>query len=175
MSARRLSARKLQPEPGIPAAPAVQDNSLQDGRLQDGHRTDGAVDTLARTLWGEARGETVRAMEALAALVVNRVRRARERGGWWWGGDVVAVCRKPGQFACWDAGVPERDGLLAVAPDDPAFAACQRIARRAVAGQLADPTGGATRVHRAGENPDWAQGRSACAEFGTLLFYNDVE
>ncbi|MBP2293084.1 cell wall hydrolase [Azospirillum rugosum] len=154
-----MSARSLRPEPTISAASVLQDNS----------RSGEAVDTLARTLWSDARGEPVRAMEALAALVMNRVRRARERGGWWWGGDVVAVCRKPGQFGGWNGG---RD---AVTSDDPAFAACRRIARRAVAGQLADPTFGATHVHRAGESPDWAHGRSACAEFGTLLFYNDVE
>lgn len=162
-----MSARALTPEPGPLAAVAA--------RAPQGNRVDDAVDTLARTLWGEARGESVRAMEAVAALVMNRVRRARERGGWWWGGDVVSVCRKPDQFACWAVGAPEQAGLQAVTPADPVFAVCQRIARRAVAGLLADPTGGATHLHKAGETPDWAQGRCACAEFGTLLFYNDVE
>ncbi|WP_448204186.1 cell wall hydrolase [Azospirillum sp. sgz302134] len=152
-------------------APAVPPSETPPVR----RRPDDAVDTLARTLWGEARGEPVRAMEGVAAVVMNRVRRARERGGWWWGGDVVSVCRKPGQFACWDPDNADRAALLAVTPADPVFAIALRIARRANAGLLPDPTGGATHVHRTGETPDWARDRCACAEIGNRLFYNDVE
>lgn len=39
-----------------------------------------AADVLARTLYGEARGESVRGKEAVAAVVMNRVRRARAAG-----------------------------------------------------------------------------------------------
>lgn len=159
-----MRARVLKPEPGpvaLPRGPSV------DAPGQ-------AVDTLARTLWGEARGESVRAMEAVAAVVMNCVSRARDQGGWW-GNDVVAVCRLPGQFPCWDPDAPGRLGLLSVTAADPVFAAAQRIARRAVAGLLDDPTGGATHLHRAGANPQWAQGRSVCAEIGGFQFYDDVE
>ncbi|AWJ88947.1 cell wall hydrolase [Azospirillum baldaniorum] len=160
-----MRARVLKPEPGS-AVPPQGPSADPPGQ---------AVDTLARTLWGEARGESVRAMEAVAAVVMNRVSRARDQGGWWWGNDVVAVCRLPGQFPCWDPDAPGRLGLLSVTAADPVFAAAQRIARRAVAGLLDDPTGGATHLHRAGANPQWAQGRSVCAEIGGLQFYDDVE
>lgn len=133
------------------------------------------VDTLARTIWGEARGEPVRGMEAVAAVVVNRVAVARSRGGHWWGGDVIAVCRKPYQFSCWNANDPNRPRLLAVTPDDPIFRTCLRIARRAVAGVLDDPTGGATHYHAVGISPRWAAGHVPCAEIGRHLFYKDVE
>jgi len=156
-----MRARALRPEPGaVPPAVAVSED---------------AVDVLARTLWGEARGESVRGIEAVAAVVMNRVRRARERGGWWWGGDVVSVCRKPLQFSCWNPDDPNRAKLLAVTPADPVFATCLRTARRAVAGLLPDPTEGATHYHRTGIHPAWAQGRCACVEIGRHLFYNDVE
>ena len=168
MSARAL---KAEPEPTSDPGAAVPISAVADGPTP----ADDAVDTLARTLWGMARGEPVRAMEAVAAVVMNRVRRARDRGGWWWGGDVVSVCRKPGQFACWNPDAPDRAALAAVTSADPAFAAGLRIARRAVAGLLPDPTQGATHCHGAGGDPDWAHGRCACAEIGTLLFYNDVE
>lgn len=36
-----------------------------------------AIDTLARTIWGEARGESQTGQEAVANVVVNRVRRRR--------------------------------------------------------------------------------------------------
>ena len=140
-----------------------------------GGPTEEAVDTLARTLWGEARGEPVRGIEAVAAVVVNRVRRAERRGGHWWGGSIVAVCRKPYQFSCWNANDPNRAKLLAVTAADPVFATCLRVARRAVAGLLPDPTGGATHYHRLGLHPSWATGHSPCAEIGRHLFYDGVE
>ena len=61
------------------------------------------IDTLARTIYGEARGEPIRGKEAVAAVVLNRVGRAMERGGWWWGSSVAEVCRRPWQFSCWNA------------------------------------------------------------------------
>lgn len=134
-----------------------------------------SVQILARTLWGEARGEAVRGQEAVAAVILNRVAVARRRGGWWWGSDVAAVCRKPWQFSCWNAKDPNRAKLLAVTEADPAFAACLRIARRAMAGTIADPTGGATHYHTLDTHPAWATGRVPCAQIGNHLFYKDVE
>lgn len=134
-----------------------------------------AVDVLARTLWGEARGESVRGKEAVAAVVINRVRRARARGGYWWGGSVVEVCRRPWQFSCWNDGDPNATKCAAVTVEDRNFRACLRIARRAVAGVLDDPTGGATHYHHRAVVPPWTRGRVPSAEIGNHLFYNDVE
>lgn len=134
-----------------------------------------AVDTLARTLYGEARGELVRGKEAVAAVVMNRVRRAMERGGYWWGADVVGVCRKPWQFACWNENDPNRKKIEAVGRDNRNFQSCIRIARRAVSGTLKDPTGGATHYHATGQTPPWARDREPSAVIGGHKFYNDVE
>ena len=54
---------------------------------------------------------------------------------------------------------------------DAALAICRRIAARALAGGLPDPTGGATHVHDAAVLPGWALGRPAAAEIGGLCFY----
>ena len=51
------------------------------------------------------------------------------------------------------------------------FTTCLRIARRAVAGLLEDPTGGATRYHDRSTLPDWTSGREPTAEIGNRLFY----
>jgi spore germination cell wall hydrolase CwlJ-like protein len=128
------------------------------------------ADILARTLWGEARGESVRGIEAVAAVVVNRVRR-----GGWWGNSVETVCRKPMQFSCWNAGDPNRAKLEQVDESDRQFRICLRIARRAIAGRVDDPTGGATHYHVRGLLPAWAREREPSAEIGNHLFYNDVE
>lgn len=133
------------------------------------------VDTLARTVYGEARGEPVRGKEAVAAVVMNRVARAMERGGWWWGSSVVDVCRRPFQFSCWNAGDPNRAKVERADESDREFASCVRIARRAVSGALDDPTFGATHYHAKGAAPPWAAGREPSAVVGRHKFYNDVE
>lgn len=135
-----------------------------------------AADVLARTLWGEARGEKVRGIEAVAAVVMNRVRRAQNRGGrYWWGNSIQQVCQKPWQFSCWNPGDPNRAKLEQVSEQDRTFRICLRVARRAAAGVLDDPTGGATHYHTQNVAPPWARGRTPSASIGNHLFYNDVE
>lgn len=128
------------------------------------------ADILARTLWGEARGEPVRGIEAVAAVVMNRVRH-----GGWWGNSVETVCRKPMQFSCWNPTDPNRAKLERVNEEDRIFRVCIRVARRAIAGSVDDPTRGATHYHIRGLLPAWAHGHEPSSEIGNHLFYNDVE
>lgn len=132
------------------------------------------VDVLARTLYGEARGEPVRGKEAIAAVVVNRVAVAQRRGGHWWGDTVARVCLAEKQFACWNPGDPNREKLLSATRQSPGMAVCLRIARRACKGLLDDPTDGATHYHANHITPRWAEGHAACAAIGNHLFYRDI-
>lgn len=70
---------------------------------------DKEIDLLARTAWGEARGEGVSGMQAVINVVQNRV----ARGGWW-GATIEDVVLKPWQFSAWNANDPNRAKLLAV-------------------------------------------------------------
>lgn len=134
------------------------------------------TDTLARTIYGEARGELVRGQEAVAAVVINRVRRARVRGGrYWWGATIEEVCHKPWQFSCWNPNDPNREKIRTVTAENRTFQTCLRVARRAVSGTLKDATGGATHYHALGAAPVWARRLAPCAEIGRHQFYNDVE
>ncbi len=156
-----------------PVAKAVPGLATRSTRAS---RADRTVDVLARTIYGEARGELVRGKEAVAAVVINRVRRARARGGqFWWGNDIESVCLKPYQFSCWNPGDPNRSKIEAVGRDNRVFQSCLRVARRAVSGTLKDPTGGATHYHVNSIFPPWARGKAACAEIGAHHFYNDIE
>ena len=138
--------------------------------------TDRAADILARTIYGEARGEPVRGKEAVAAVVMNRVRRARAAGRtYWWGATVEDVCRRPWQFACWNDSDPNRQKVERVDADNRVFQTCQRIARRAVSGTLSDPTEGATHYHAKSVSPPWARGKAPSAEIGGHVFYAEVE
>ncbi|MBX3454830.1 cell wall hydrolase [Ferrovibrio sp.] len=139
-------------------------------REQAGHAArEREIDVLARTLWGEARGEGEAGMAAVAAVIVNRARRPG-----WWGRDIVEVCLRPWQFSCWNAGDPNRDKLLRVGAIDNSFAAALRIARLALAGALPDPTHGATHYHAADILPGWARGHEPCARIGRHVFYDHI-
>lgn len=134
------------------------------------------VDILARTIYGEARGEPVRGKEAVAAVIINRVRRAERRGGrYWWGHDVVSVCHKAWQFSCWNGNDPNREKILSVSDSNKTFQTCLRVARRAIGGGLEDTTDGATHYHAKTVSPPWAKRKSPSAEIGNHLFYNSVE
>ncbi|NVK19345.1 MAG: cell wall hydrolase [Methylocystaceae bacterium] len=133
-----------------------------------------AIDTLARTLYGEARGEKVRGIEAVASVIINRVEKAIKRGGYWWGNDVEKVCLRPWQFSCWNVNDPNREKILEIDASNKVFATCLRIARRAVFGALKDPTDGATHYHRNGLLPAWARQQIPCTEIGHHVFYKDI-
>lgn len=133
------------------------------------------VDTLARTLWGEARGEGPQGMEAVACVILNRVHVAQAKGGYWWGSDIISVCQKPYQFSCWNRSDPNYKQLQAVTEKDIHYATAVRIARRAVAETLADTTGGATHYHAKYVSPDWASGQKPTAIIGNHIFYKLIE
>ena len=131
------------------------------------HPHEATAEILALTLWGEAAERPVRAIEALAALVMNRVRAGLPH----WGQGVAGVCRAPFQFPCWNRNHPRFAALAGIPPGDAALAICRRIAARAIAGSLPDPTGGATHFPDAAALPGWALGRPAAAEIGGFCFY----
>ena len=58
--------------------------------------SNGEVLMLARTIFGEARSETRKGMEAVADVVMNRVRKK------FFGSTVEGVCQFPSQFTCWN-------------------------------------------------------------------------
>lgn len=147
--------------PGDPALPAREAMARE---ARD-------IDILARTIWGEARGESVRGMEAVAAVILNRARISDAKGGFWWGRGIAEICQKPFQFSCWNPNDPNRNKLLSVGADDRHFAIALRIATRAVRGALGDPTGGAEHYHARAILPDWARGRERSAAIGGHIFY----
>lgn len=132
------------------------------------------IDTLARTIWGEARGEGIPGMEAVASVVMNRVKADLGKDGRpdWWGEGIEGVCRKKWQFSCWNGNDPNLGKLILVkASEDPHFAAALEIAERAAAGRLIDRTGGATHYHTKSSRPKWAEGQTPTATIGWHLFY----
>jgi len=127
------------------------------------------LDTFARTLWGEARGDGTRGMEAVAAVIMNRVRSRR------YPSKVAAVCLQKYQFSVWLEGDPNFPKMLAVTVADPNFVKARSIALRAMSGTLGDPTGGALHYYaKYIEPPYWADGATETAHIGKHIFLTGV-
>lgn len=127
------------------------------------------VDTLARTAWGEARGEGREGMQAVCNVVMNRVKR-----GGWYGATPKEVCLKKNQFSCWNSNDPNYKKLLAVTDSDSQFALAKTLAALAVAGQLPDITNGATNYLALGslsKVPSWSKNMKQVASIGNHTFY----
>lgn len=137
--------------------------------------TEMETDVLARTIYGEARGEGQFGMQAVASVILNRVEVARKLGGYWWGNSVLQVCHKPYQFSCWNKTDPNYRKLIALDDTDIHFVTAKRVARRAMLGFLKDETKGATHYHARSVMPDWAKGKQPCAVIGKHLFYKLIE
>ena len=145
--------------PGVPAA----DDAAEDLRV------------LTQTLWGEARGEDNRGMEAVAAVILNR-RDAAWRGA----RTVAAVCRTPFQFSCWNANDPNRDAIEKItAQPDASFQRAEQVARRALGldGPPILHLPAAVRHYHAVAMPNpppWVRTTPAYDRIGRHLFYAGI-
>jgi N-acetylmuramoyl-L-alanine amidase len=148
------------------------------------------LDTLARTLYGEARGETIEGKVAVANVILNRTRIAarlkKERGAHnfshlFGNGTVAGACQRKWQFSCWNDNDPNRDKILNVKATDVHFAECIVVAKAAIAGCLVDNTKGSTHYHVSsmGFPPSWrAKGEDdhePAVIIGKHSFYNTVK
>lgn len=130
------------------------------------------IDILARTIWGEARGETEQGMQAIACVVMNRLKKARENNGYWWGDTVRAICQKPYQFSCWNADDPNASKIRVVDEQDPILIQARHIARRYVLGFGEDITKGATHYHTKSIRPYWVKSMEETVKICNHIFYS---
>jgi N-acetylmuramoyl-L-alanine amidase len=120
-----------------------------------------AIEELSARLLALAGDQSVRVIEALAAVYANQI---RSRSVTWGLGEDAQPYRALPPTDLWI-------GDPAPACDDSRHGVCRRIARRAVRGSLVDPTGGAVAFHRIDANPSWARDQLPIACVGPFLFY----
>ncbi|WP_322616998.1 cell wall hydrolase [Pseudomonas sp. BIC9C] len=132
-------------------------------------------DILARTLWGEARGESLAGQIAVAWTIRNRVNDGKTKS--WWGEGYAGVCQKPYQFSCWNRNDPNF-AYLSGAKQIPfrEFAQAQIAADQVMAGKVSDPTGGATHYYATtmSKPPTWIKGAKETLKLGRHIFFKDV-
>jgi spore germination cell wall hydrolase CwlJ-like protein len=137
--------------------------------------TDTDRDILARTLWGEARGESLAGQIAAAWTIRNRVDDGKTKS--WWGEGYAGVCQKPCQFSCWNKSDPNYAYLSGAKPIPFRELAQARIAAdQVIDGKVTDPTGGATHYYATTmpKAPDWAAKATQTLKLGHHIFFKDV-
>lgn len=131
-------------------------------------------DILARTLYGEARGEGGGGMQAVACVVLNR-QALWSKHPHFGDGTIASVCLAPWQFSSWNANDPNLPKVKAVTFSDPTFAQCLQIASDAMAGLLKDVTNGATFYYVTNSTiPSWAIDKTPCVVIGHHSFFRDI-
>lgn len=123
-------------------------------------------DTMARTLYGEARNQDRHGMECVASVILNRAAQPA-----WWGRDVCGVCLHPYQFSCWNEGDPNRVKIESVDGSDSAFMTALAIAQKAILGQLTDQVSGGDYYKVKGTHAKWADGHTPVYTYRAHEFY----
>lgn len=127
------------------------------------------IDILARTLYGEAESGSVLDAEAIANVVLNRVKYPN------WPNNIADVCLQPWQFSCWNQNDPNRDRIMK-AKGGKWFQKCCQIAEDAAKGVLDDPTDQSTHYHtHAMGKPKWARKHEPVYNTPSHAFYNDID
>lgn len=139
------------------------------------------LDITAGTIYGEARGEGILGMDAVASVIANRVDIARDHvikydkpHPLFGDGTFADCCQRPEQFSCWNEDDPNLAIVLALTPDSGITAQVSyNSAMAAIDGSLVDNTNGATHYYAASlsEPPYWAKGKTPCATIGKQIFF----
>lgn len=137
--------------------------------------TPGDLDIMARTIYGEARGQPYEGKKAVAHVILNRLLRYVNDN------TISKVCLRHLQFSCWNRGDPNvvtlqtvpLDDLQAATSTDKEFRSCLRAALEAFDEE--DFTKGATHYHTPAVSPPWSQGKTPCLVIGGHRFFNNID
>ncbi|MDR0968421.1 MAG: cell wall hydrolase, partial [Holosporaceae bacterium] len=111
------------------------------------------LDVLARTIYGEGRGELYKfglaALIAIANVVVNRKRKNFAK-------TVAEACLAPYQFSCWNASDPNYSKIKNVDAREAVFKVCFEVAKNVLLEKWPDITDGCDHYHERTIKPFWA-------------------
>jgi hypothetical protein len=129
---------------------------------------------MARTIFGEARGEPNEGREAVGNVIVNRSRSGR------YPNNVASVCLQPFQFSCWNKNDPNRAKIIDLTPgSSKVFDECLAAADRVIRGVVPDATSGALHYYsKEIKQPSWVASSPKArmtAEIGVHRFYIGIK
>lgn len=124
---------------------------------------------LAKTIYGEARGELhnvgLAALIAVANVVLNRVKKR-------FAPSVAKVCLAPYQFSCWNPKDPNYLKIKELDANNRVFKICLDVAKNVLNESWPDLTDGCDHYHSKTMKPFWAIYTTPKRTFGNHFFYN---
>jgi N-acetylmuramoyl-L-alanine amidase len=135
-----------------------------------------AVDVLAMTIWGEARGESQDGRRAVAGVILNRANWQGPTARFMRGADpqnlstpdgrIMAVCLAKSQFSCWWNRVYRQERPYPCNQ----WTDCCMIAKAVVGGGWKPPVS-SLYYHADYVHPSWAEGMEIECKIGRHIFY----
>lgn len=131
-------------------------------------------DIVARTIYGEARGEYnhvaggLSSLIAVANVIMNRFKYPKV-----YGKSIKEVCLKPFQFSCWNDRDPNRWILLQPTINDSLFTLCSEVAGKVTREEWPDLTKGSDHYYATSlpKEPYWAKGHKPMLRLAHHVFY----
>lgn len=130
--------------------------------------TEQDLDTLARTIYGEARGEFYKFGAAPLIAIANVVFNRRIKN---FAKSIDDVCKAPHQFSCWNKNDPNFQQINKADKSALIFRKCCEIAEKVLSEQWPDLTDGCDHYHARGIKPYWATYKEPKRIFGMHFFY----
>lgn len=130
--------------------------------------TDYQKDILVRTVLGEARGEGLDGMEAVAAVIRNRSNSGQ------FPSDPAAVALQPSQFSAWLPVGSGGNNPQQFSKGSDIYRRAEQAVERVFSGQVPDRTNGALYYHTPAVNPNWSDeaNQFGTTRLGNHIFYN---
>lgn len=130
--------------------------------------TDAQRDTLIRTVLGEARGEGLDGMAAVAQVIQNRANSGK------YPSDPAEVALQPYQFSTWLPVGSGGNNPQQFSPNSNAYQQAAQVVDSVFSGQVPDRTNGALFYHTPQVSPNWANSvnRYGTTQLGNHIFYN---
>ncbi|MBW8309831.1 MAG: cell wall hydrolase [Candidatus Paracaedibacteraceae bacterium] len=132
------------------------------------------IQILARTIFGEARGEYYRVEGGIASLIaIANVVKNRQKQQTWYGKTISEICQKPYQFSCWNPNDPNLK-LITTTIADPLFDICLNVADRVINDHWPDLTLGCDHYHAStmATFPAWSLTAKPKVKIGRHIFYD---
>jgi N-acetylmuramoyl-L-alanine amidase len=135
------------------------------------------LEYLARTIAGEARGESISGKVAVGKSIVNRYMISHRNES-----TIAGICTEPFQYSCWNRKDGNRTIIENMTFEELVDLGCITAAVFALDPRHTDETKGSTHYHtvKAPKGaikwpPVWAEGHKPVIQIGNHYFYNTVK
>ncbi|MDR3223995.1 MAG: cell wall hydrolase [Holosporales bacterium] len=129
------------------------------------------IEIMAKTMYGEARGEYprknvgIKSLIAIGNVIMNRSKKLEKQ--------ITEVCLHPKQFSCWNRQDPNRAVIDSITEKDIIFNLCFETASKIICEEIGDITNEADHYYSrfARKKPYWAENQTPVSEVGNHIFF----